>query len=214
MPWKPPWRSETTYGGTVTVISMGPPKAADVLRDCLWRGADRAILLTDRRAAASDTLATSYILAQAVRTVGPLRLRLLRPAGDRRRHGPGRTAIGGEAGHHADHLPGGVAGRRRRRGADPPQCGPRLGDRRGQAAGAGDGDRIRPMSRDRLAARRVMRYKRAQVPAEIAGRSESGHARGFRRDVPARKSSAASAALKAAAACCWSSGTWTTSTPT
>jgi electron transfer flavoprotein beta subunit len=58
------------YGGTVTVISMGPPKAADVLRECLFRGADRTILLTDRRAAASDTLATSYILAQAVKTVG------------------------------------------------------------------------------------------------------------------------------------------------
>jgi len=58
------------FGGTVTVISMGPPKAADVLRDCLYRGADRAILLTDRRAAGSDTLATSYILSQAVRTVG------------------------------------------------------------------------------------------------------------------------------------------------
>ena len=58
------------YGGTVTVLSMGPPKAGDVLRECLYRGADRTILLTDRRAAASDTLATSYILAQAVRTIG------------------------------------------------------------------------------------------------------------------------------------------------
>jgi electron transfer flavoprotein beta subunit len=58
------------FGGTVTVVSMGPPKAADVLRDCLFRGADRAILITDRRAAASDTLATSYILSRAVRTVG------------------------------------------------------------------------------------------------------------------------------------------------
>lgn len=58
------------YGGTVTVLSMGPPKAADVLRDCLFRGADRAILITDRRAAASDTLATSYILSQAVKTIG------------------------------------------------------------------------------------------------------------------------------------------------
>ncbi|MEN6407238.1 MAG: electron transfer flavoprotein subunit beta/FixA family protein [Thermoguttaceae bacterium] len=58
------------YGGTVTVVTMGPPKAADVLRDSLFRGADRAILLTDRRAAASDTLATSYILAQAVNTIG------------------------------------------------------------------------------------------------------------------------------------------------
>ena len=47
-----------------------PCAATDVLRECLYRGADRAILLTDRRAAASDTLATSYILSQAVRTIG------------------------------------------------------------------------------------------------------------------------------------------------
>ena len=58
------------HGGTVTVLSMGPPKAGDVLRECLYRGADRVILITDRRAAASDTLATSYILSQAIRTVG------------------------------------------------------------------------------------------------------------------------------------------------
>ena len=58
------------YGGTVTAISMGPPKATEVLRECLYRGADRVILLTDRRAAASDTLATSYILCQAIRTIG------------------------------------------------------------------------------------------------------------------------------------------------
>lgn len=58
------------YGGSVTAVSMGPPKAGEVLRECLFRGADRAILITDRRAAASDTLATSYILSRAVRTIG------------------------------------------------------------------------------------------------------------------------------------------------
>ena len=58
------------YGGTVTVLTMGPPKAANILRECLYRGADRTILLTDRRAAASDTLATSYILSQAIRAIG------------------------------------------------------------------------------------------------------------------------------------------------
>ena len=58
------------HGGTVTVVSMGPPGACEVLRECLYRGADRAILVTDRRAAASDTLATSYILSQAVKTIG------------------------------------------------------------------------------------------------------------------------------------------------
>ena len=58
------------YGGTVTVVSMGPLGANDVLRECLYRGADRAILVTDRRAAGSDTLATSYILSQVVRRLG------------------------------------------------------------------------------------------------------------------------------------------------
>ncbi len=58
------------HGGTVTVVTMGPPKASDILRECLYRGVDRAILLTDRRAAASDTLATSYILSQAVKMIG------------------------------------------------------------------------------------------------------------------------------------------------
>lgn len=55
--------------GKVTVLTMGPLGAAEVLRACLYRGADRAILITDRRAAASDTLATSYILARAVRKI-------------------------------------------------------------------------------------------------------------------------------------------------
>lgn len=58
------------HGGKVTVVTMGPPGACEVLRECLYRGADRGILITDRRAAASDTLATSYILSRAVRTVG------------------------------------------------------------------------------------------------------------------------------------------------
>jgi electron transfer flavoprotein beta subunit len=55
------------FGGTVTVVTMGPPAACELLRDAYYRGADRCLLLTDRRAAASDTLATSYILSCAVR---------------------------------------------------------------------------------------------------------------------------------------------------
>ena len=54
------------YGGTVTVITMGPSAAAEILRESLYRGADRAILLTDRRFAAADTLATSYTLSAAI----------------------------------------------------------------------------------------------------------------------------------------------------
>ena len=57
-------------GGTVTAVTMGPPGACEVLRECLYRGADRAILLTDRRAAASDTLATSYILSRLIAKIG------------------------------------------------------------------------------------------------------------------------------------------------
>ena len=59
------------HGGSVTAITMGPLGAAEVLRECLYRGADRAVLINDRRAAASDTLATSYILSQAIRKLGP-----------------------------------------------------------------------------------------------------------------------------------------------
>ncbi len=54
------------HGGHVTVLTMGPPRASDILRDALCRGGDRAILLSDRRFAASDTLATSYSLAQTI----------------------------------------------------------------------------------------------------------------------------------------------------
>lgn len=57
------------YGGTVTVITMGPSAAADILREAFYRGADRVILLTDRRFAAADTLATSYTLSAAVRKI-------------------------------------------------------------------------------------------------------------------------------------------------
>jgi electron transfer flavoprotein beta subunit len=56
------------FGGEVVVITMGPPRAADILKDSLCRGADRVILLSDRRFAASDTLATSYTIAQAIQT--------------------------------------------------------------------------------------------------------------------------------------------------
>jgi electron transfer flavoprotein beta subunit len=55
------------FGGRVTVVTMGLPAAADILRESLYRGADEAILITDPRCAASDTLATSYILSCAVK---------------------------------------------------------------------------------------------------------------------------------------------------
>jgi len=57
------------FGGQITVITMGPPAASAILRDSLFRGADDAVLITDARCAASDTLATSYILSCAVKKV-------------------------------------------------------------------------------------------------------------------------------------------------
>jgi len=56
-------------GGHITVITMGLPAASAILRDSLFRGADDAILITDTRCAASDTLATSYILSCAVKRI-------------------------------------------------------------------------------------------------------------------------------------------------
>ncbi len=59
------------FGGTVTAVTMGLPNAGGILREALYRGADDAVLVTDRRCAASDTLATSYILSCAVRKLNP-----------------------------------------------------------------------------------------------------------------------------------------------
>lgn len=57
-------------GTTITVLSMGPGRAADILREGFFRGADDGILLTDRAFAGSDTLATSYALSQAIKKIG------------------------------------------------------------------------------------------------------------------------------------------------
>ena len=62
------------YGATVTALTMGPTHAAEVLREALYMGADRAILLTDRIFAGSDTLATSYVLSKAIRHFGAVDL--------------------------------------------------------------------------------------------------------------------------------------------
>ena len=57
-------------GSTVTVITMGPPRAAEVIRESLYRGADGGYLLTDRAFAGADTLATSYALAATIQKLG------------------------------------------------------------------------------------------------------------------------------------------------
>jgi electron transfer flavoprotein beta subunit len=57
-------------GSTVTLLTMGPPRAADIIREGLFRGADKGYLLTDRAFAGADTLATSYALSMAIRKAG------------------------------------------------------------------------------------------------------------------------------------------------
>ncbi len=61
-------------GSSVTLLTMGPGRAADIIREGFFRGADDGILLTDRAFAGSDTLATSYALAQAIRKWGDVDL--------------------------------------------------------------------------------------------------------------------------------------------
>ncbi|MBO6190192.1 MAG: electron transfer flavoprotein subunit beta/FixA family protein [Alloprevotella sp.] len=57
-------------GSTVHILTMGPPRATDVIREGLYRGADGGYLLSDRAFAGADTLATSYALATAIRKIG------------------------------------------------------------------------------------------------------------------------------------------------
>lgn len=73
------------YQAKVTVATMGPPAAAEVLRDALCRGADNAVLLTDRAFAGADTLATSYALSKCAAKIGKFDLILC-----------GRQAIDGD----------------------------------------------------------------------------------------------------------------------
>jgi electron transfer flavoprotein beta subunit len=58
------------FGGKVTAITMGPPRASDILRECLYMGADEAYLISDRKFAGADTLATSYVLSEAIKKIG------------------------------------------------------------------------------------------------------------------------------------------------
>jgi len=61
---------KTAVGGTITVLTLGPPAAVNALKASLFRGADDAILITDQKFAASDTLATSYAIKCAVEKIG------------------------------------------------------------------------------------------------------------------------------------------------
>ena len=57
-------------GSTITLLTMGLPRAAEIIRESLYRGADTGIVLTDRALAGADTLATSYAIATAIKHLG------------------------------------------------------------------------------------------------------------------------------------------------
>ena len=65
---------EQNPGSTVAILTMGPPRAGEIIRQGLYRGADTGYLLTDRLFAGADTLATSYALATAIRKIGDVDL--------------------------------------------------------------------------------------------------------------------------------------------
>jgi len=58
-------------GAEIVVVTMGPSRASGIIREAMYRGADSGILLTDRKFAGSDTLATSYALSMAIRKLEP-----------------------------------------------------------------------------------------------------------------------------------------------
>lgn len=58
------------YGATITVMSMGPPQAEAVIREAFMMGADHGFLLSDRKFAGADVLATSFTIAQGIKSVG------------------------------------------------------------------------------------------------------------------------------------------------
>jgi electron transfer flavoprotein beta subunit len=72
-------------GTTITILTMGPVRAADIIREGLYRGADNGYVITDRKFAGSDTLATSYAISLAIKKLMPVDLILC-----------GRQAIDGD----------------------------------------------------------------------------------------------------------------------
>ena len=89
-------RLKEQYGGKLTVVSMGPPQAESALREAIAIGADEMILLSDRKFAGADTLATGLTLAAAIKKIGDYDLLLFGQQaidGDTAQVGPGVAAF-------------------------------------------------------------------------------------------------------------------------
>lgn len=158
-------------GSTVHVLTMGPLRAADIIRDAMFRGADGGYLLTDRRFAGSDTLATSYALSCALRKIGADVVVAGRQAidGDTAQVGPQVAGwLGLPQVTYAEQVEqikesSFVVRRRVERGVERVECPlPMLLTVNSSA------DEVRPQN-----AMRLMKYKYAATPSECAAEPEA-----------------------------------------
>ena len=161
---------EECAGSTVYILTMGPQRAADIIRDAMFRGADGGYLLSDRKFAGSDTLATSYALSCALRQIGADVIIAGRQAidGDTAQVGPQvAEKMGLPQVTYAEEIvqvkeSSLVVRRRMDRGVETVECPiPAVLTVNSSAP------EIRPQN-----ARLVMKYKWAMIPSEVAAASE------------------------------------------
>ena len=161
---------EECAGSTVYILTMGPQRAADIIRDAMFRGADGGYLLSDRKFAGSDTLATSYALSCALREIGADVIIAGRQAidGDTAQVGPQvAEKMGLPQVTYAEEIvqvkeSSLVVRRRLDRGVETVECPIPMVLTVNSSA-----PEIRPQN-----ARLVMKYKWAMIPSEVAAASE------------------------------------------
>ena len=161
---------EECAGSTVYILTMGPQRAADIIRDAMFRGADGGYLLSDRKFAGSDTLATSYALSCALRQIGADVIIAGRQAidGDTAQVGPQvAEKMGLPQVTYAEEIvqvkeSSLVVRRRLDRGVETVECPIPVVLTVNSSA-----PEIRPQN-----ARLVMKYKWAMIPSEVATASE------------------------------------------
>ena len=162
---------EECVGSTVHILTMGPFRAADIIRDAMFRGADGGYLLTDRKFAGSDTLATSYALSCALKKIGADVIIAGRQAidGDTAQVGPQvAEKLGLPQVTYAECIEqvkesSMVIRRRLERGVESVECPiPAVFTVNSSAP------EVRPQN-----ARLVMKYKYAMIPTEVAAAPES-----------------------------------------
>ena len=162
---------EESAGSTVYILTMGPQRAADIIRDAMFRGADGGYLLSDRKFAGSDTLATSYALSCALKQIGADLIIAGRQAidGDTAQVGPQvAEKLGLPQVTYAEEIvqvkeSSLVVRRRLERGVETVECPIPIVLTVNSSA-----PEVRPQN-----ARLVMKYKYAMIPSEVAAAPDS-----------------------------------------